>query len=221
MNIYKHPDVQGVEYFYGTLLSQFDQFSSISGHLSAVAERMWEGVQNQERIVLKQISNYHPKFLGWPTEKLRAESFTLEDCRKTIACEYGFGEWPDVEDQGGRAYDVDFERAVDDLLSGRHQELHSKLSQQPGLISRTSRYGHRATLLHYSAANGVEVWRQKVPQNLPTLVELMLDLGADPSAKMLVYNGEYTTLELLKSSVHPDKAGLKQQLLEILTSPTL
>jgi len=66
----------------------------------------------------------------------------------------------------GSNYKLIIEQAVNYLLSGQKAELQQLLEEFPHLISATSKYGHQATILHYTASNGVEFWRQKVPYNL-------------------------------------------------------
>jgi hypothetical protein len=45
------------------------------------------------------------------------------------------------------------------------------------------------SLLHYTAANGVEIRRQVVPANAAEVVAALLDAGADRSAKLHAYEG--------------------------------
>lgn len=71
-------------------------------------------------------------------------------------------------------------------------------------------------LLHYVASNGVELWRQNVPRNLPAICEMLLLKGANASAKMSVYGGYYDTLSLLLTSAHPKAAGLMDELALLL-----
>ena len=74
---------------------------------------------------------------------------------------------------------------------------------------------HRATLLHYCGANGVEEQRQTPAATDPELARL-LDRGADPNATCLLYGGGATALGLVLSSVHPVRAGSRRQLAAVL-----
>ena len=75
---------------------------------------------------------------------------------------------------------------------------------------------HRATLLHYVAANGVEGYRQKTPGNAVAIATTLLKAGAEVDALADMYGGHYTTMCMLVSSCHPEKAGVQVALLETL-----
>ena len=75
---------------------------------------------------------------------------------------------------------------------------------------------HRATLLHYVAANGVEGYRQRTPPNAVAVARVLLEAGADVDALADMYGGQHTTMSLLVSSGHPAKAGLQIALAETL-----
>ena len=79
------------------------------------------------------------------------------------------------------------------------------------LSVRRSAYGHRATLLHYTAANGVEIRRQVVPANAAEVVATLLDAGADQSARLRAYGGDFDVLEMFKTSAHPHDAGVARE----------
>src|SRR5205823_1062064 len=75
---------------------------------------------------------------------------------------------------------------------------------------------HRATLLHYVAANGVEGYRQKTPKRAVEIATALLKAGADADALADMYGGHYTTMSMLVSSCHPAQAGLQIALVETL-----
>ena len=210
------PDhVQHLKEFYGALLYNLEAFPNITAHLAALAQRMHEGVKRKEQFILQEISNYHKDYLG-KIDQIDSESFSLAACRQTIANEHGFSDWTAVEQLGNISYDLDFESAVNDLLAGNLTSLEKLISAKPDLLVSRSVYGHNATLLHYTASNGVEMWRQQVPLNLPEITALLLDAGADKAATMSVYNGEFITYELLVTSIHPLKAGIMEKMKSIL-----
>lgn len=74
---------------------------------------------------------------------------------------------------------------------------------------------HRATLLHYVAANGFENYRQKTPANAVEIAKILLNAGAEVDAVSDSY-GKDTTLVLVATSVHPERAGVQIALLELL-----
>jgi ankyrin repeat protein len=101
--------------------------------------------------------------------------------------------------------------------------LEDALSRDPALVRiRSSRICcfdqpvHRATLLHYVAANGVEAHRQKTPSTAVEIARALLRSGAEPDALADMFGGECTTMSLLVSSSHPAEAGLQVPLVELL-----
>lgn len=116
-----------------------------------------------------------------------------------------------------------FERAADAVVDGDVATLTAMLTSHPELIIQqashvTDRHPpvHRATLLHYVAANGVEDMRQRSPKNAVDVARLLLSAGADPNALADMYGGECTTLSLLVSSTPPAKAGVQVPLIDVL-----
>ncbi len=211
MDIYIPKAVEQIRDFYGELLYTQDLFPSVESHLAALALRMWEGVRTGRESVLREISYYHRDHLGRSAEVLSGLGLTKGDCRQAIANEYGFATWSEVGEVA-IPYDMTYEKTVDALLAGKADLIAESVSRKPALLNQSSCYGHKATLLHYAVSNGVEIWRQQVPLNLPDMVAFLLEKGANPSAKMNVYGGAYTAAELLLSSLHPRNAGVFSKL---------
>jgi ankyrin repeat protein len=113
-----------------------------------------------------------------------------------------------------RSQDELFERAVTAVVEGKLEELREMLDEEPDLVHARSRRSHRATLLHYVAANGTE--RQEVPPNAPQVAEVLLERGAVADAECHMYGGGQTTLGLAISSVFPERAGLTGDLVRVL-----
>jgi hypothetical protein len=111
-----------------------------------------------------------------------------------------------------------FESAADAVVDGRLAELQALLRDQPALVSARSPREHRATLLHYVAANGVETHRQKSPSNAVAIAHALLDACAEVDALADTYAGgtTETTMNLLVSSVHPHDAGVQVPLVHAL-----
>jgi len=137
-------------------------------------------------------------------------SLSERDARLIVARDHGFASWQLVNGQ----CDPSFERAVDAVVMGRLRELRRLLAEQPDLVTRRSAYGHRATLLHYTAANGVEIRRQVVPHNADQIAAVLLSAGANVAATLNAYGGSYDTLAMLQSSGHPAGAGMVAARLE-------
>jgi hypothetical protein len=119
-----------------------------------------------------------------------------------------------------RAADAAGERAVDAVVLGRTGELERLLAETPDLIARRSAYGHRATLLHYTAANGVEIRRQVVPANAAEITARLLAAGADATATLHAYGERPDTLAMLRSSAHPQAAGVAEEIERVLATPS-
>ncbi|MDX1639066.1 MAG: hypothetical protein R3281_13920 [Balneolaceae bacterium] len=65
-------------------------------------------------------------------------SFSAEDCRLTIASEYGFTNWLEVDALGDLQYEIEFELAVNALLDGERDLLEKMLAANPDLTIRRS-----------------------------------------------------------------------------------
>jgi hypothetical protein len=129
-----------------------------------------------------------------------------------VARDHGFTTWSSVEGE----CDPMFELAVDAVVHGRINDLNALLADHPDLPVRRSAYGHRATLLHHTVANGVEIRRQVVPANAAEVVAALLDAGADRSAKLHAYGGEFDVLAMFKTSAHPHDAGVATEVEDAL-----
>lgn len=215
MKIYKPPTVADLQEFYGDLLLEMGRFPTIYDHLKALSGRMWEGVQSKKEAVLQEICNYHWSYLGRPTSDLARIGLTEEDCKQAIANEYGFRRWTEVAHMTV-PYDLQFETLVNAVVEGSLQKVKKHIANNAELINQKSAYGHKASLLHYTVSNGVELWRQQVPENLPEIARFLVASGANTKARMLVYGGEYTASELLLSSAHPRDAGVLEDLRKIV-----
>ncbi len=150
------------------------------------------------------------------------ERFTLADAHILIAQAHGFQNWSELVNHIGRlpAHNDPFEAAADAIVTGDLSTLQDHIQQHPGLIRARSPRVHRATLLHYVAANGVEDFRQKTPANAVTIARHLLEAGAEVDALAETYGGgrDQTTMNLLVSSTHPAEAGLQSQLVETLVA---
>ncbi|MCH7897610.1 MAG: hypothetical protein IH782_12105, partial [candidate division NC10 bacterium] len=87
----------------------------------------------------------------------------------------------------------------------RTPELARLLGEDQNLVAARSSFGHRSTLLHYVAANGVEIRRQRTPRNVAKITTMLLEAGADVDALSGSYGGgsNQTALCLTVSSGHP------------------
>jgi len=209
MVVYAHDLVKGIIAHYGDLLYHYEEGLTIRGRLDSLAALLWSAFQNDDPVVLNEINNYNPKYISKSWAEIRKIGFTEADAYMTIAHQYGYLSWDEVPDD---EIDIPFEMAVDYLLAGDQYHLNELLLLDPTIVMRRSQYRHGATLLHYVGSNGVELYRQVVPNNLPTLLEYLVQAGADPKTTMYVYGGDHLMIDLLNTSAHPRGAGLVDQL---------
>ncbi len=178
----------------------------------------------------------HPRFLDekikWlpkqmADSEIRDAALTLEDARLAIARFHDFLDWSALAAyaqavaQEGPVFE--FESAVEAVITGDLASLQGALRRDRDLVrARSSRIccfdppGHRATLLHYVAANGVEGYRQKTPPNAVAIARTLLEAGAEPDALADMYGVPFTTMGMLVSSSHPAAAGVQVPLVELL-----
>jgi hypothetical protein len=213
--VYVSDQVREVERLHFDLLTDAVRRLPIRDQLDRQAHRIVEAHNAGDRAVVPHITCWHPKLVCRSADEIMDSEFTLDDARQTIAREYGFADWSDVEARGASPPDPDFELAVDTLLSGDVETLHGLLSSNPSLVHRRSSFGHRSTLLHYVGSNGVETYRQRVPMNLAEIARLLVEAGADVNARADMYGGS-TVLGLLVTSDHPAGAGVTGDVLKVL-----
>jgi ankyrin repeat protein len=179
----------------------------------------------------------HPRFLNraipWLPKKMtdaevRGIALDRADAQLAVARCYDFEGWPrlaeHVEAVRREGSTVSrFESAVEAVVDGDVATLASLLREHPELVrDRSARVTHfdppmhRATLLHYVAANGVEGYRQKTPGNAVAVAKLLLEGGAEADALADMYGGRCTTTSMLVSSSHPAEAGLQVPLVHLL-----
>ncbi len=145
----------------------------------------------------------------------------LTDAQFVIARSHGFPGWPKLAEhiEALRRKDsvvAQFEAAADAIATGDAATLKRLLAANPQLARARSTREHGATLLHYCSANGVEGYRQKTPKKIVKITELLLRAGAEVDAEADVYGGGATALGLAATSVHPETAGVQNELLQLL-----
>ena len=197
----------------------------------------WLIAHAREAEAVELFQHHHPRFLRsdvpWLPKDLseaevRGAALDVEDARLALARWYDFRDWPALRAYAEAVGDPRspvwrFESAVEAVIAGQAGALQALLRADPELPrARSTRITHfdppvhRATLLHYIAANGVEGYRQKTPANAVEILRMLLAAGAEPDALADLYGGHYTTMSMLVSSCHPAQAGLQVALLETL-----
>lgn len=150
--------------------------------------------------------------------RMTGAELTDDDAIRTyLAREHYFRTWNNAVAAGTRTIDRDFEAAADAIVAGDRGTLEGLLAARPELAIARSAYGHRQTLLHHVAANGIELVRQwQSPPNAADLVRVLIAAGADPDATASSYGDHDTPLTLACSSVHPHAAGVQVAIVEAL-----
>jgi hypothetical protein len=201
------------------------------------AEELLAAHRSGDSQTIRVIHEHHPRFLDskipWLPKNLSdseilGATFDLADAQLTIARWYDFQSWRTLAEYveavtGDGSAVFQFESAVEAVISGDLAKLESLLRGNPELVrARSTRITHfdppvhRATLLHYVAANGVEGYRQKTPKNAVDIAKTLLQAGAEVDALAGLYGGQCTTMSLLVSSCHPEKAGVQVALVYAL-----
>ena len=214
--IYIHENTQKVYALHKTAIEQINETTTVLDQLTAFSTTLFEAWKSRNPICKGQINNWHPAFIGQSLDVIFKADFRLVDARLSIAKDCGFVNWEAVEIEGNIPFNLAFEKAVDTLLAGDLASLKIQIREQPDLMGMRSPYGHQATLLHYAGSNGVEMWRQQTPYNLPEMVQFLLEAGADKNATIQVYGGHFTTWEMVATSAHPHAAGVVEVLKRIL-----
>lgn len=201
------------------------------------AEELLEAYRSGDSEAIRCFKEHHPRFLDpkipWLAKNLsdaevRSAELELADAQLTIARWYDFQSWSALAEYveavtRDNSLVCQFESAVEAVITGDVTTLRSLLREDPGLVrARSTRVTHfdppvhRATLLHYVAANGVEGYRQKTPKNAVEVMKILLDAGAEVDALAEMYGGQCTTMSMLVSSCHPAEAGVQIELVETL-----
>ena len=179
-------------------LKTLDSESNIKTHASAVGEfaraQLSEGASRTCALTTAQfvIARAHG-FLSWPKFVQHLES--LRRPRSAVAA---------------------FERAVVAVVTGDAATLKRLLREHPGLARAESTREHRATLLHYVSANGVEGYHQISPTNSAAVAGILVNAGADVDATADVYEGKCTPLGLVATSSPPFAAGVQRDVMDVL-----
>jgi hypothetical protein len=146
---------------------------------------------------------------------------SLTKAQFILARAHGFESWPRFSRHlialaRANSPAKDFEAAADAIVSGDIATIKTLLGRNPSLVRARSPRRHRATLLHYVAANGVEDYRQRTPANAVEIAQILLDAGAEADATADIYGPQDTALGLVATSIHPEQAGLEESLMSLL-----
>jgi hypothetical protein len=169
----------------------------------------------------RRFKKFHPRLTKLTEAEIADAEHSLADAQWVIAREHAFESWPRfvkhiqelVRDNSPVSK---FELAADAIVTGDLAALKRLLQESPELVRARSTREHEAPLIHYVAANGVEGFRQKTPQNIVEIARVLLNAGVEVDATSQAYGKAATALGLAATSYHPAKAGVQLELLDEL-----
>ncbi len=195
-------------------------FSAPLADYQREAEELYEALRSGDTSARWKFKWMHPRYRGKSVGEVEPQTLDPADAQIVVAQEYAFWKWDDLakftEAVARDGPIARFEIAVDAVVDGNLARLESMLAEHPELAHARSTRRHHATVLHYTAANGVEAVRQKTPPNAVAIARALLEAGADPDAVADMYDHKCTTMGMLVSSAHPAGAGLQIALAELL-----
>ena len=170
---------------------------------------------------IRRFKRFHPRLTKFTEADIAEMKLSLADAQWVIAREHAFESWPKFVQHIQAVVRSDspvsrFELAADAIVTGNLAALKRLLEVDPGLVRARSMREHAAPLIHYVAANGVENFRQKTPQNVIEIARVLLAAGAEVDATNQAYGGASTALGLAATSYHPAEAGVQLELLDEL-----
>ena len=213
-SVFVHEQVRAVQELYADVLIGATERTS-GEQVRLLTERLAAGHRAGHRGAYVEVRNWHPGVADLDEAAVRALPLGRADFLGIVSRGHGYADPAQAEADATRP-SAAFEAAVDAMLGGDLDQLRVALAADPTLARTASHWPHRATLLHYATANGVEIHRQVVPANLPALVELVVQHGADVNAIANAYGTAQRPLGLLLSSGHPHEAGVTPAVAAIL-----
>lgn len=202
ITIHKDSQVSATIDLFSTFLVHKNTLSTPQ-YLQKLATRLVEGQQQKHAGIAFITARFFKKL---SLQEFFDTEFTLDNAQWCIAQEHGYENWENVIERDDKP-STEFENLLDAMLAGDIKKLKYALQAKPELINQQSHYPHKATLLHYTGSNGVEAYRQVVPENLANIIDYLLQAGANVKQKAAIYSG-CTARELLETSKHPYEAGV-------------
>lgn len=185
------------------------------------AKELVKAFRARDHDALDRIRWNHPRFRGLTDAQIRRRKFALADAQLVIARLHYFESWPKLLQhidalQTRDLHVMRFEAAADAIITGADVKLDALLRAAPELVQQRSTRGHRAPLLHYVTANGVEDYRQVSPGNAVEVAKVLLEAGAKVDMTSEAYGGGWTALGLVATSTPPRRSGVQISLIDVL-----
>ena len=218
VSVYVSPQIQSVIELYEGLFGAQSYRRTVKEQVFSFAERLGNGFKKQEPGAYFEISNWHPTLISKPMQVVWESKMIESDFLAVIAREFGYKNLQAALQNGENCPDPLFEHLVDAGLDGDIEKVGDLLAGNPRLSEQVSHWGHQSTALHYIAANGVESFRQIVPNNAKAVGQALLKHGSKVNAEANMYGGGQRVLGLLRTSSHPAEAGVAKDVEEVLLS---
>jgi hypothetical protein len=214
VDVYVAGPVAAVRALYGDLVGRSAWTRAPVDQLRVQADRLADGHRLRIPGSDVELANWHPMLVTRPVAEIWAADLREDDFLLALARQHGYRQWESVPAGPGPV--PEFEAAVEAVVDGDLVGLTRLLDATPDLVSMRSHWGHRATLLHYVAANGVETYRQRVSPSAADVASLLVSRGAEVHATADMYGGRQTALALLLTSSHPRDAGVTAAVAHVL-----
>ena len=198
---------------YSEIIDVHPRHSKVIDFLEEMAEKLWFHYFGGNQKASIQLGLHLPDFIEASPLKIMAAGLNKKQTDLAILLEHGFGSWGEVK--YAEKFNVEFEQAIDFMLHGDLENLKKLIHKEPKILNMTSPFGHKASLIHYLAANGIETWRQIVPKNAPDMLRLLLDSGADPDTENSIFGGT-DMMTLIETSEHAMMAGVGDEMILVL-----
>jgi hypothetical protein len=215
--IYVCDEVRKIRELYDDIISWPYEYGSTFALINALATSHYRQYALGHPMSMIELKSWHPDCISQSYEHIISLELSQEDVQLAQARQFGYKDWQDLILKDS-PLDLNFERAVDAIISGDEATLSQLLNEHTDLTQASSKYAHNAQLIHYIAANGVETHRQITPYNLPAITQQLLDHGCDPYAHHNIYDGNGTVIDLIATSAHPNDAGVAQEVIALIQS---
>lgn len=213
--IYVCDEVSILRELYDDIISWPYEYDSTFALINAMAISHYRQYAQGYPASITELRSWHPESISKDYKYIMSLELSQEDIQYAQARQYGYKDWEDLIIKDS-PINLNFERAVDAIVEGNESLLRQLLSEHPNLSQQSSNFGHRANLIHYIAANGVETHRQITPFNLVAITQLLLDHGCDPYADHNIYGGNGNVIDLIMTSAHPNEAGVAKDVVALI-----
>jgi len=211
--MYIHSSVRAVQRLHNEHLHT--DYPTVEAQLTVLVDDLVAHQLDHILAIATYLGNGHPDYTGQATHNIPFGQVERADFEHAVARTVGFRNWREVR-EASRTFHTAFEQAADYLVNGQVHKLDHLLRQHPDLTTLHSPYGHQAELIHYLALNGIEIWRQQVPDNLLEVAKILLKHGAEVDRPHRIYGGRSSLYNLITSSAHIRAAGIQEELCQVL-----